>query len=166
MPKKFTGTHHQDYYADWRYLGTFDEEDFYIRFNEETRCLTNLSIVYGDKPSQYISPHFGTFDDTVTYSIPDTSNYKKMFELLIENKYVYRDGDKPFGNTTEGEFIKLAEQEKFKAIIQGGIEDAMDICSRGYALLLKNTSYKDDKVKLKAILEKWADHCWLENGHK
>ena len=88
--KAFNTPHHNEYYKDWEYLGTFNGKDFYYLDNGDSTgkqyYSINLSIVFGSEPCEYMSPCFHNLLTNMQYYLFDndrSDDYRIMIGMLI-----------------------------------------------------------------------------------
>jgi hypothetical protein len=82
--KHFDTDYHRNYYKNWVYLGTIDNQDYYIQsLPSATDPFPSTSVVFGEEPHEYIS---------TTVSIESMLNDEKALKTLefyIKHKALY-----------------------------------------------------------------------------
>lgn len=94
MAKLYPSNHHQNYYADWHYLGNDGQYDYYVlpweQIGNGKRSTAGgvplLSIVGSEEPSDYWSPCYQLLLQREAYrkSLPQ---YMELAKRLVANGY-------------------------------------------------------------------------------
>ena len=91
--KLYPENYHQNYYADWHYLGNDGECDYYVLpwelVGKDGRFTLGdvpwTSIVFSNAPEDYACPMYDVLFSTVAYrSLP---KYNTLYDLLLQNGY-------------------------------------------------------------------------------